>query len=138
MELGATVCAPNGQPGCGSCPLRQVCRAFENGTPCAYPVKAPKKPRRIEERTVFLLVSPDGVLLRRRPDGLLAGMWEFPGTEGILAPEERDAFLKERGIRPEKIFPLRPAKRGKPLPGRKNWSRHIRCRARFQHSGRRF
>ena len=42
-------------------------------------MKAPKKARRTEERTVYLFFYENQVALRRRPDkGLLAGLWEYP------------------------------------------------------------
>ena len=79
MELGATVCLPNGAPLCGRCPAAGFCRAFQEGRTGELPVKAAKKARRVEERTVYLLFHGDGVALRRRPDrGLLAGLWEYP------------------------------------------------------------
>ena len=85
MELGEVVCTPK-SPDCGLCPLRAMCRAAAQGDVSRYPVRSPKKERRIEERTVFLLRSPDGrYLLRKRPaEGLLAGLWEFPGLPGKL------------------------------------------------------
>lgn len=110
MELGATLCAPYGTPRCEACPLNALCRAFRGGTPAAYPVKAPKKPRRIEERTVFVIVSPEGVLLHKRPEGLLGGLWEFPSADGALSQKEQAAWLCRRGIFPEKTILLRPAK----------------------------
>lgn len=89
MEIGATVCLPNGAPLCAECPLRGICLAYEGGTQSQYPVKAAKKARRIEERTVFRVRYPGGYLIGRRPEkGLLAGLYEFPGVEGTLSPEE--------------------------------------------------
>ena len=83
MELGETVCLPNGIPRCGLCPLRALCRAGQKGTADRYPVKAPPRPRRIEERTVLLLRCGGRYAIRRREKkGLLAGLWEFPNEEG--------------------------------------------------------
>ena len=79
MELGATVCLPNGAPLCEKCPAADLCRAFQEGRTGELPVKAPKRARRVEERTVFLLFYGDRVALRPRPNrGLLAGLWEYP------------------------------------------------------------
>ena len=48
-----------------------------------------KKPRRIEQRRVLLLICGDKVALRRRPDkGLLAGLWEFPNDTEPAPPAE--------------------------------------------------
>lgn len=79
MELGATVCLPNGAPLCGQCPAASFCRAYLEDRIGQLPVKAAKKARRVEHRTVYLLFYQDCVALRRRPDrGLLAGLWEYP------------------------------------------------------------
>jgi A/G-specific adenine glycosylase len=79
MELGAVVCLPNGAPLCEKCPAAGLCRARLEDRTGELPVKAPKKPRKIEKRTVFLLFYENQVALRRRPErGLLAGLWEYP------------------------------------------------------------
>jgi A/G-specific adenine glycosylase len=82
MELGATVCTPR-NPGCGVCPWSAACRAYAEGSPEAYPVKARKAEKPIRYAVVFWIERPDGaVLLRRRPEtGLLGGMMEFPSTD---------------------------------------------------------
>lgn len=86
MELGATVCLPNGAPLCEQCPAKEFCRARLEERTETLPVKAPKKERRVEQRTVFLVFCDGRVALRRRPDkGLLAGLWEFPNE---LAPAQ--------------------------------------------------
>ena len=89
MELGATVCLPNGAPQCQRCPARDFCVAYAQDSWGHIPVKAPKRPRRIEERTVWLLVHENRVALRQRaPKGLLAGLWEFPNELGTQLPPE--------------------------------------------------
>lgn len=90
MELGATVCLPNGAPLCERCPGRSLCAALAHGRTGELPVKAPKKPRRVEERTVWLIFWENRAALRRRPGrGLLAGLWEFPSEpgDGPLPPQ---------------------------------------------------
>ena len=79
MDLGAMVCLPNGEPLCPRCPARGFCAALREGRTAELPVKAAKKARRVEERTVFLIFYQKKVALRRRPaKGLLAGLWEYP------------------------------------------------------------
>ena len=79
MELGATVCLPNGAPLCEKCPAAEFCAALETDRIGLLPVKAPKRARRVEERVVFLIFHEGRVALRRRPEkGLLAGLWEYP------------------------------------------------------------
>jgi len=82
MELGATVCVPNGSPKCDVCPVRDLCLGRVRGTAEALPIKKAKKERKIEEKTVFLLLRDGKVALRKREEiGLLAGLWEFPNVE---------------------------------------------------------
>lgn len=79
MELGATVCLPNGAPLCEKCPAADLCAAHRTGTELEFPVKPLKKARRVEERTVYLIFREGKVAIRKRPDkGLLAGLWEYP------------------------------------------------------------
>lgn len=99
MELGAVICIPGTSPKCESCPLQHICSAFGSGTQDAFPVTAPKKPRKTEDKTIFLLHCKDKIALHRRPpDGLLGGLWEFPNTEGHLDTGAAEAWLMARGI----------------------------------------
>lgn len=100
MELGATVCVPNGAPRCDECPVRFACLAAQNGTASELPVKMPKKARRIEKKTVFILLREDRVALHKRGDsGLLAGLWEFPNQNECFDEEQVYAFLLRQGVR---------------------------------------
>ncbi len=99
MELGATVCVPNGPPRCEGCPVRDLCLGRIRGTAESLPVKKPKKARQIQEKTVFLLLREGQAALRRRPDtGLLAGLWEFPNVEEKLDEEGAAALLTDWGL----------------------------------------
>ena len=99
MELGATVCVPNGPPRCDGCPVAGRCLGRERGTAPDLPVRAAKKERRIENRTVFVIRKENRVALRKRPGGgLLAGLWEFPNTEGTLTEAEAAETLKAWGL----------------------------------------
>lgn len=81
MELGATVCLPNGKPLCDRCPVMHLCKAFHEEREKELPVKSAKKERRIEKRMVYLVFMDGKVLLHRREKkGLLAGLWEFPNA----------------------------------------------------------
>ena len=96
MDLGATVCLPNGAPLCESCPARDFCAARQAGCAAELPVRPPKKERRVEERTVWLIFHEKKVALRQRPEtGLLAGLWEYPNelaeTEMASSPEKAPA-----------------------------------------------
>lgn len=103
MELGATVCAPNGPPRCLECPAMAFCKGRLRGTAEDLPVKGAKKPRRVEEKTVFLLVRDGKIALRKRPGtGLLAGLWEFPNVEGALDEAAAGAAVSVWGLEPRR------------------------------------
>ncbi len=92
MELGETVCLPNARPLCEQCPLGDFCLASAGDLTEQLPVRSPKKPRRVEERTVAVVLdSARRVLLHKRPaTGLLAGLWELPNApmgQSPLPPE---------------------------------------------------
>ena len=99
MDLGATVCLPNGAPKCGACPARAICAAYRNGLTEVLPVRAKKKARKIEERTVLLLFRDGKIALRKRPDtGLLASLWEFPSVPGSLDEAGAALALAQLGL----------------------------------------
>ena len=107
MDLGAGICIPV-TPRCERCPVRSCCLAFDRDQTALFPVKAPKKERRIEEKTVLLLTDGEKIYLRRRPEnGLLAGLWEFPMLDGALGKEETEAALLRMGIRAANLSPLK-------------------------------
>ena len=105
MELGATLCGPNRKPVCEQCPCKEFCLGRLRGTAEELPVKLPKKPRRIEEKTVFIL-SCEGrfALLKRKNKGLLAGLWQFPDVPGTLETEQALAAVEMLGLVPKELY----------------------------------
>ena len=105
MELGATVCGPNRKPECYHCPCRDFCKACALGITQALPVKLPKKARKTEEKTVFILSCGDLYAVEKRPEtGLLAGLWQFPNISGKPDTAEALATLEGMGLRPSQIM----------------------------------
>lgn len=105
MELGATVCGPNRKPECGSCPCRKICLGYQHGTAETLPVKSPKRERRQEDRTVFILQCDGKYALEKRPGkGLLAGLWQFPNVAGHLDTAQALAEVERMGLRPREIL----------------------------------
>lgn len=82
MELGATICTPR-SPDCGACPVAEWCEARRLGVQEERPRPKDRKPVPAETVETAVIVRGDGaVLLSRRPeDGLLGGLWEFPGDD---------------------------------------------------------
>ena len=87
MDLGATVCVP-GTPDCGRCPLSAFCNACKVGDAADLPVLPKAKPQKIIPYAVLLVRSGDRVLMRRRTENLLNGLWCFPMFEGEVTPED--------------------------------------------------
>ncbi len=111
MELGATVCLPNGVPRCDACPWRDLCEARKQDRIAELPVKKKAKARRIEEKTVFIVKDGEKLALHKRPkQGLLAGLYELPNTEGHLSEQEAIEYVKEQGYTPIRIQPACDAK----------------------------
>ena len=111
MELGATVCVPNGAPFCDRCPWQELCLANKEGRMLDFPVKTKAKARRIEKRTVFVIRDGERVAIRKRPEkGLLAGLYELPNVEGKLSRDEVLEQVKQAGLAPLRIQKLEDAK----------------------------
>ncbi|NDO45520.1 A/G-specific adenine glycosylase [Clostridium sp. MD294] len=81
MELGATICLPNGMPKCEQCPIKQYCKAYEKNNVLEFPHKATKKQRRIENRMMFFILCQNKLALHKREEkGLLSNLWELPNA----------------------------------------------------------
>ncbi len=93
MDLGAMVCTPR-SPNCLACPLAEMCQARALGLQAERPVSQPRL--QIPHHTVTAAVITRGwqvLITQRPPDGLLGGLWEFPG--GKTQPdEELDTCLR--------------------------------------------
>ena len=80
MDLGATVCTPR-RPGCDQCPWRESCAAYASGDPSGWPVVEERKPLPFQVIGIGVVINEAGDVLidQRLEEGLLGGMWEFPG-----------------------------------------------------------
>ena len=111
MELGATVCIPNGEPQCFVCPVQTYCKAFQDGLTTELPIKSKKKPRRIENKTVLLLISESAVALQKRDSKqVLAGLWQFPNVEGHLSPHAVQTQIDQWHIPAKQILESKQSK----------------------------
>ncbi len=105
MELGATVCGPNRKPDCANCPCRKLCLGYRWGTAEQLPVKQPKKERRQEDRTVFILECNGMYALEKREEaGLLAGLWQFPNLPGRLDTHDALKAVEALGLQPRELL----------------------------------
>jgi A/G-specific adenine glycosylase len=106
FELGALICKPQ-NPSCESCPLKFLCQSYKNGTVSLYPVLPQKKEKRKEQVYVFLIETPQGFCIRRREEGVLRGMNEFPSFVAASG-ETPEEILNEWGM-----YAFTEVKRGK-------------------------
>ena len=80
MDLGATVCTPR-RLRCDHCPWRESCAAYASGDPSGWPVVEERKPLPFQVIGIGVVINAVGDVLidQRLEEGLLGGMWEFPG-----------------------------------------------------------
>ncbi|HIC88631.1 MAG TPA: A/G-specific adenine glycosylase [Anaerolineae bacterium] len=105
MELGSTVCTP-ASPNCGACPLQPVCLAHASGVQSARPVRTRRKPVPHYQVAAAVIwrdrcqdANTEFLIAQRLPEGLLGGLWEFPG--GKQEPGETLQETLRREIREE-------------------------------------
>ncbi len=99
MDLGATLCTPR-NPACGICPLRGGCTARRLGIQAQLPVKRKRRKLPHHQIAVGVIWKGKKILISRRFDqGLLGGLWEFPG--GHREKRESLARCAEREIKEE-------------------------------------
>ena len=105
MELGATVCGPNRKPDCENCPCKDFCLGRKNGRAEQIPVKNPKKARKTQEMTVFILNCGGKYALEKRPNkGLLADLWQFPNVAGKLEIDDALVQVERMGLKTVEIY----------------------------------
>lgn len=99
MELGALVCTPRA-PRCAECPVARHCGALRNGTQHERPAaRRPSRPIPSLLVGTALITDPLGhvVLVRRSENGLLGGLWSFPGE--MVRANERASAAARRAAR---------------------------------------
>lgn len=95
MELGATVCTPR-RPSCLVCPLRADCVGRASGDPEQLPVKPRRGPVPHHRIAAGIVWRGAEVLVARRPaEGLLGGLWEFPGGKVEAGESDEAAVVRE-------------------------------------------
>ena len=96
MDLGSLICTPR-EPDCPTCPLNKHCQAYFLGVQAERPLRPERKslPHHIVGSAIIERAGQ--VLIAQRPqDGLLGGLWEFPG--GKIEPGEDIAAGLKREI----------------------------------------
>jgi A/G-specific adenine glycosylase len=93
FDLGQTICRPR-DPACPACPAGASCRARALGATADYPPRATRAPLRPFYRCAAAVVSRDRILMHRRENGWLSGMWELPGEEADRLGDARKRFRR--------------------------------------------
>ena len=79
MDLGAMICTPK-NPDCTACCLRSLCLAYSKGLQKTLPVKSPGRKVPHYHIAAGVIWRGGKILITQRPaEGLLGGLWEFPG-----------------------------------------------------------
>jgi A/G-specific adenine glycosylase len=99
MDLGRLICKPRA-PLCAECPIWDSCAAFTHRTQAERPVKAAKATTPHYDVAAGIIWNERAeILIAQRPlDGLLGGLWEFPGGKqepGETLPECLKRELRE-------------------------------------------
>lgn len=101
MELGQQVCLP-AKPLCLFCPVASHCLARQRGTQLERPNRPPRPNTPhydVVAGIIWHQTNPEQFLIAKRPlDGLLGGLWEFPGGKqeaGETLPEALRREIKE-------------------------------------------
>ena len=89
MDLGTAVCLP-GVPACGACPIAAWCLARARGVQEQRPVRTRRGPNPTVQMVAAYAKRDDGrwLIARRRPQGLLGGLWELPS---FVVPADANA-----------------------------------------------
>ena len=96
MDLGATLCAPR-RPRCDLCPWASECRANSQNLQEKRPVKAARRRLPHYDIAVGVISRDNGEVLiaKRPPEGLLGGLWEFPGGKIEKGETPAEALIRE-------------------------------------------
>jgi A/G-specific adenine glycosylase len=94
MDLGAIVCTRS-QPRCSHCPWQSHCQAYNKGIQTQLPLRKMSAPLPHKRIGVAVVINDQNQILidRRPPEGLLGGLWEFPGGK-IEANETVEDCIK--------------------------------------------
>ena len=105
MDLGSSICVA-ARPRCLLCPLTEECHAYQGGLQDEIPVRVARKAVPHYQLAAGVVWKGGRVLIaQRRPDGLLGGLWEFPG--GRIEDGEAAVAACARQVRAETGVRLR-------------------------------
>ncbi|MBQ8162319.1 MAG: A/G-specific adenine glycosylase [Clostridia bacterium] len=118
MDLGSLICLPR-NPSCESCPLQGKCVAWRDGLTDSLPVLPVRKKQQSVSYALLIMIKDDmkepgmkepglvghrAVLVQKRKEKLLQGLWVFPMLEGQFSEEAVGREVRNiYGIHPHDI-----------------------------------
>ncbi|MBN2282004.1 MAG: A/G-specific adenine glycosylase [Candidatus Marinimicrobia bacterium] len=111
MELGALVCKPK-KPDCEGCAVQEFCCALKAGEVLNFPRQLIKAQTPLYHIAVGVVYKDDKMLItKRKEEGLLGGLWEFPGGKRNPGESAEDGCIREikeeTGLEVSVIKPLK-------------------------------
>ena len=95
MELGSLVCKKS-KPECYACPISQFCKSYNDGTVEKFPIISRKKTRPHNTIVAGIIWHKKKFFIQKRPyNGLLGGLWEFPGGKVKKGENLSEALIRE-------------------------------------------
>ena len=95
MELGALICTPT-SPKCTLCPVSGECKSFLHHQVQKYPKRVDIAKVPTHHISIGVVHKNDKLLItRRKEEGLLGGLWEFPGGKQMKKETPQKACVRE-------------------------------------------
>ena len=95
MDLGREICRPR-KPLCTICPISMFCNSFVNNSVDKYPIKLRPIIKRHYNVAVGIIWHKNQILIsKRKINGLLGGLWEFPGGKIEKGECARECVVRE-------------------------------------------
>tara|TARA_B110000003_G_C16615914_1_gene521280 strand:- start:216 stop:1259 length:1044 start_codon:yes stop_codon:yes gene_type:complete len=80
MDFGATKCIPR-SPNCITCPMNDICEAYNSSSVDELPLKSKKLKIRIRYLYFLIVESKGKIYIGKRKSGIWQGLYEFPNLE---------------------------------------------------------
>jgi len=95
MDLGREICKSK-NPACSLCPVSKFCKALVNNFVDKYPIKIKPAKKPHYNIAVGVIWNKGQILIsKRRENGLLGGLWEFPGGKIEKGEDAQKCIVRE-------------------------------------------
>ena len=95
MDLGRKICSAD-KPKCSVCPISINCKALVNNSVDKYPIKVRRAKKPHYNIAAGIIWNKGQILIsKRRENGLLGGLWEFPGGKIEKGENAQTCIIRE-------------------------------------------